>query len=181
MTERDYKDEYKKFQSSKKMINKRVKLNKYNRDKGTYGNNDGKDASHKNGEITGFVDSNTNKGRKEKSRLKGSKRNKVKGYKDGGAVDDIPAMLTEGEYVIKKEAAEKLGYKKLDYMNETGEVPVPEFNAKDRVQNYALGGPVPYPGSSKFSEFVDDLETEDERKARESWEESLKNARRRGR
>ena len=44
---RDYKDEYKKFQSSKKSKKYRAELNKYNRDKGTYGNGDGKDASHK--------------------------------------------------------------------------------------------------------------------------------------
>ena len=43
---RDYKDEYKKFQSSPSSIKKRVKLNKINRDKGTYGNGDGKDNSH---------------------------------------------------------------------------------------------------------------------------------------
>ena len=53
---RDYKDEYKKFQSSDKMKKKRAELNAYNRKKGTYGNGDGKDASHKNGEITGFVE-----------------------------------------------------------------------------------------------------------------------------
>ena len=47
-----------------------------------------------------------------------------KGYKDGGPVDDISAMLTEGEFVINKEAAESLGYKNLDYMNDTGEFPI---------------------------------------------------------
>ena len=76
---RDYKDEYSKFQSSKKMKTKRAKLNKYNRDKNTYGNGDNLDASHdKNGKITGFLDSSTNKGKKEKSRLKGSLRKKYK-------------------------------------------------------------------------------------------------------
>ena len=40
--DRDYKTEYKKFQSSKKMRKYRAELNKYNRDKGTYGNGDGK-------------------------------------------------------------------------------------------------------------------------------------------
>ena len=70
MSKRDYKDEYKKFQKHKSSY--RAKLNKYNRDKGTYGNGDGKDASHKNGKISGFVDSSINKGKKEKSRLKGS-------------------------------------------------------------------------------------------------------------
>ena len=47
-----------------------------------------------------------------------------KKYKDGGQVDDIPAMLTEGEYVIKKSTARKLGYDNLDKMNETGEYPI---------------------------------------------------------
>ena len=49
--ERDYKDEYKKFQSSKKMKKYRAELNRYNRRKGNYGNGDGKDASHKKGKI----------------------------------------------------------------------------------------------------------------------------------
>ena len=68
--ERDYKDEYKKFQSSKKMKTYRVELNRYNRKKGTYGNKDKKDASHKNGKIVGFEDESANRGRAEKSRLK---------------------------------------------------------------------------------------------------------------
>ena len=52
--ERDYKAEYKKFQSSTKAKKYRAELNKYNRQKGTYGNGDGKDASHKGGKIVGF-------------------------------------------------------------------------------------------------------------------------------
>ena len=72
--DRDYKDEYKKFQSSTKSKKYRAELNKYNRDKGTYGNGDGKDASHKGGKIVGMEDESTNKGRAEKSRLAGSKR-----------------------------------------------------------------------------------------------------------
>jgi hypothetical protein len=71
---RNYKAEYKKFQSSTKMKKYRAELNKYNREKGTYGNGDGKDASHKNGKITGFEKESKNRGRAEKSRLKGSKR-----------------------------------------------------------------------------------------------------------
>ena len=74
MAERNYKEEYRKFQSSKKRRRYRAELNKYNREKGTYGNGDGKDASHKNGKIVGFEKSSTNKGRREKSRRKGSKR-----------------------------------------------------------------------------------------------------------
>ena len=67
---RDYKDEYKKFQSSTKSKKYRAELNKYNRQKGTYGNGDGKDASHKGGKIAGFEEQSKNRGRKEKSRLK---------------------------------------------------------------------------------------------------------------
>ena len=72
--DRDYKTEYKKFQSSKKMRKYRAELNKYNRDRGTYGNGDGKDASHKKGKIVGMEDQSVNRGRSEKSRLVGSKR-----------------------------------------------------------------------------------------------------------
>ena len=68
--DRDYKDEYKKFQSSTKSKKYRAELNKYNRKKGTYGNGDGKDASHKGGKIAGFEAESKNRGRAEKSRLK---------------------------------------------------------------------------------------------------------------
>lgn len=74
---RDYKAEYKKFQSSPEMIKYRTILKKYNRDRGTYGNGDGLDASHKNGKIVGFEPSKINKGRKEKSRLKKNNTKKV--------------------------------------------------------------------------------------------------------
>ena len=67
---RDYKAEYKKFQSSTKMKKYRAELNKYNRQKGTYGNGDKKDASHKGGKIVGFENQSKNRGRAEKSRLK---------------------------------------------------------------------------------------------------------------
>ena len=68
--ERDYKAEYKKFQSSDKAKKYRAELNQYNRKRGTYGNGDGKDASHKGGKIAGFEKESTNRGRAEKSRLK---------------------------------------------------------------------------------------------------------------
>jgi hypothetical protein len=45
-------------------------------------------------------------------------------YAQGGAVDNIRALLTEDEYVIKKSSAKKIGYDNLDYMNETGELPI---------------------------------------------------------
>ena len=71
---RDYKKEYAKFQSSPQRKKYRAELNKYNRNKGTYGNNDGKDASHKGGKISGYETESKNRGRREKSRKKGSTR-----------------------------------------------------------------------------------------------------------
>lgn len=71
---RDYKDEYKKFQSSPAKKKYRAELNKYNRQKGTYGNGDGQDASHKGGKISGTEPQSKNRGRAEKSRKKGSTR-----------------------------------------------------------------------------------------------------------
>ena len=68
--ERDYKAEYKKYGSSTKAKKYRAELNQYNRKKGTYGNGDGKDASHKGGKIVGFEAESKNRGRAEKSRLK---------------------------------------------------------------------------------------------------------------
>ena len=59
---RDYRREYDTYQVKKKKY--RAKLNKYNRDKGTYGNGDGLDASHKNGKITGFEPQSKNRSRK---------------------------------------------------------------------------------------------------------------------
>ena len=50
---------------------KRAELNRYNRKKGTYGNGDGLDASHKGGKIKGFETEKKNRGRREKSRKKG--------------------------------------------------------------------------------------------------------------
>jgi len=61
---------YKKYQSSDKAKKYRAELNQYNRKKGTYGNGDGLDASHKGGKIVGFETENKNRSRKEKSRLK---------------------------------------------------------------------------------------------------------------
>jgi len=73
---RDYKREYRLFQSSKKRKRYRAQLNRYNRKKGVYGNGDGKDASHKGGKIVGYEKASKNRGRREKSRRKGSKRRK---------------------------------------------------------------------------------------------------------
>ena len=42
---------------------KRAEANKYNREKGTYGNGDGLDASHKGGRVVGLEKAKTNRAR----------------------------------------------------------------------------------------------------------------------
>jgi len=93
---RDYKAEYKKFQSSTKAKKYRAELNKYNRKKGTYGNGDGKDASHKGGKIVGFESQSKNRGRAEKSRLKKE-----------GVITENPAAIAAGVRAAMARAKEK--------------------------------------------------------------------------
>ena len=122
---RDYKDEYEKFQKDK--VAYRAKLNKYNRDKGTYGNGDGLDATHKDGKISGFKESGKNKGKKEKSRLKGSKRK----YPEGGTLNGpshdnggIPIEAEGGEFIIKRDSVNGSTLDMLEYINKHGDLPL---------------------------------------------------------
>ena len=132
---RDYKDEYEKFQKDKSTY--RAKLNKYNRDKGTYGNGDGKDASHNNGKITGFENSSENKGKKEKSRLEGSERKEfemggynMKEYEGGTLVGNphekggIPIEAEGGEFIIKRDSVNGSTLDMLEYINKHGDLPM---------------------------------------------------------
>lgn len=75
---RNYKIEYARYQSSPARRKYRAELNRYNRSHGHYGDGDGLDASHKGGKIVGYEKSSVNKGRREKSRRKGSKRRPFK-------------------------------------------------------------------------------------------------------
>ena len=95
---RDYKAEYKKFQSSTKSKKYRAELNQYNRKKGTYGNGDGKDASHKGGKIAGFEKESVNRGRAEKSRLNKEGFNLNKRYIDDDQV--IELYRTQGNQAV---------------------------------------------------------------------------------
>ncbi len=122
---RDYKDEYEKFQKDKSTY--RAKLNKYNRDRGTYGNGDGQDASHKDGKITGFENSSVNKGKKEKSRLKGSKRKALNGGTFNGPSHDnggIPIEAEGGEFIIKRDSVNASTLDTLEYINKHGDLPL---------------------------------------------------------
>jgi hypothetical protein len=68
----------KQFNASTEQKKKRAELNKYNRDKKTYGNKDGKDAAHKGGKISGFKSQSANRGSKTDSagdrRARGGKK-----------------------------------------------------------------------------------------------------------
>ena len=143
---RDYKDEYNKFQSSSKMKKKRAKFNQYNRDKGTYGNGDGLDASHgKGGKIIGFKSSSKNKGKKEKSRLKGSKRKKYqKGGKFKGPLHEeggIPIEV-EGDEIVINSTMNGAAIEHEDTLLALNENPdeweiIPKNDARKRSKNHA--------------------------------------------
>ena len=69
---RNYKKEYAKYGASLAAKKYRAELNKYNRNKGTAGNGDGKDASHVGGRIRGFVKAAINRA-KNRPRKRNSK------------------------------------------------------------------------------------------------------------
>lgn len=73
---RKYNRWYKKHgPNAKEAQRKVVEANRYNRENGTYGNGDGKDYDHSTGKLEPAKE---NRGRAEGSRVRGSKRRKVK-------------------------------------------------------------------------------------------------------
>jgi len=64
-----------------------------------------------------------------KKSIEDTKWNTVKFAKGGSAQDTVPALLTPGEFVINKKAAQKIGYSKLHKMNKA-----------DKIQGYNKGG-----------------------------------------
>ena len=123
--ERDYKDEYKKFQSSTKSKKYRAELNKYNRKKGTYGNGDGKDASHKGGKIVGFEKESKNRGRAEKSRLK-----KENNMPDFNPIIDEVLDEVFGEYQMNESSKVLKSIENLAKQNKYGNVTGTKMNGK---------------------------------------------------
>ena len=63
----NYKSYQKKYDSSKLQISKRSALNKENRRRGTYGNGDGKDVSHKKNGKTFLEKASKNRARKSRA------------------------------------------------------------------------------------------------------------------
>jgi len=115
----------------------RAELNKYNRDKGTYGNGDGKDASHKGGKIVGFEEQSKNRGRAEKSRLKKEDIREFKGTQAihvylGGIVD---AMRKAG---IKAKTAKQMKHGFSKSRDKIGFFIDVEQRGFDRKEMYTL-------------------------------------------
>ena len=151
--ERDYKDEYKKFQSSTKAKKYRAELNKYNRKKGTYGNGDGKDASHKGGKIVGFESQSKNRGRAEKSRLKKEDiRQEIEEYVDGILDGMGEEFMVNEEKECMCEACQKgymthptrktkvmFGKRYRNCIKKEGKVDERKFNHK-KVGDHYMGG-----------------------------------------
>jgi hypothetical protein len=80
----------------KKRKKYRAKLQQYNRDKGTHGNGDGKDASHKNGKIDGFEDESKNRSRNGKGSTKRIKEEHGAG--DMGTTELLLKYLNDTPY-----------------------------------------------------------------------------------
>jgi len=92
---RDYKREYRLFQSSPEMLEYRAELNKINRNNPNSVKGDKKDVSHKGGG-TVLEDESVNRGRSgEGGRKKGPRTRKNKAYK-GMVVKKTPKMYVEG-------------------------------------------------------------------------------------
>jgi len=72
---RKKKTEYnKKYNATPSQKKYRSQLNAFNRKKGTYGNGDGLDASHKGGKITRLEKASSNRARNKKGSLKPKKK-----------------------------------------------------------------------------------------------------------
>jgi hypothetical protein len=63
----NYKSYQKKYDASKLQIKKRTELNKENRKRGTYGNGDGKDVSHRKNGKTFLEAASKNRARKSRA------------------------------------------------------------------------------------------------------------------
>ena len=78
---------------------------------------------------------------KSSTKESGERRQRVQTRNSGGSIggsgDTVPALLTPGEFVINKSAAQSIGYGNLNSMNKTG---VARFNKGGAVQMLNNGG-----------------------------------------
>jgi len=154
---RDYKKEYAKYGKSKKAKKYRAELNKYNREKGTYGNGDGKDASHKGGKIVGFEDQSKNRGRREKSRLKKENttgRNKMakKKVKETSKKSKKPSIAQIKLYDLLPEEEKNKINQIMDDIDITDERVMSKFSPMIKEWEASVKG---FTGISEFLKFSD--------------------------
>jgi len=86
------------YQKKEKLKKYRRDLQRYNRDKGTHGNGDGKDASHKNGKIVGFENESKNRSRNGKGSTKRKKIKEEHGAGDMGTFELLRKYLNDTPY-----------------------------------------------------------------------------------
>jgi len=94
-------------------------------------------------------------------------KKKRKFAKGGSAEDTVPALLTPGEFVINKKAAQKIGYGKLNKLNKA-----------DKLQGYNKGGPVGFVQKFAAGGDVEELFTilaEQAGKTLKEFEQNIKN------
>ena len=90
---------------------------------------------------SGIESMGINKGGKKAAKSADGTTTAAKGGSISGSTDSVPSLLTPGEFVINKSAAQSIGYSNLSRMNDTG---VSRFAAGGLVgiQRFAGGGGV---------------------------------------
>ena len=80
----------------------------------------------------------------------------IKGYASGGTTSKAPAMLTAGEYVVRKKVVDRLGISSLDKMNKTGDVDdsLSELYSKPNNESFDMSteGSASIPPIMRFNE-----------------------------
>lgn len=80
----------------------------------------------------------------------------IRGYASGGHTQQSPAMLTAGEYVVRKKVVDRLGVSSLDKMNKTGKVDdsLQDLYSKpnDDSVDISTTGSANIPGIQRFNE-----------------------------
>ena len=66
-----------------------------------------------------------------------------------GTSDDVPIMASNGEFMVRTWAAQKIGYARMAYINRTGEIP--RFADGGVIGQYATTGALSRPGDSYAS------------------------------
>lgn len=83
---------------------------------------------------------------------------KTQGFANGGSAQDtVPAMLTPGEFVINKKAAQKIGYGQLHKLNKADKIQGFNKGGSVGVQRFAAGGKAAGDYAASVERFVEQL------------------------